>query len=473
MANYFLKMDRISPIGALYRKDPLLKRWVEIPEYYLLEKGLPSSSQSLSCRLDKIYPTIGLSETTSVSILQPITDQAASTYILQMLIEHSAYVPGHQLIHSLSLSSILSMEEELERLDKMGPWDKKNKLSRSSIERASATASMQRDTNTLNGKDHSTLEYLVAQSNILASHTEPLYSNSLISQHIIQNEIVQKNELAKYEASSDFRTLDQPVKSTRRAEPIELSDPNTPDGQSINSSSDKSSVSYSQQKQRSISGYPAKRQSTSSSMDKRRKLASDKDVLDKILAIQACTDTSYAVEQVVQLGLLESLSSFGVCIVDNYVVRLDEIARLSSYIQKCPVAIYCTAHSYNTAPFDMAMLEWITPSGVSPFGFVLEKFFSWLPRTSFVVDLPVAVLNSILCQEIQKRKSKIVSAIEEWARDIGTERGMSGFYKEVFQNEWSLLHEGVLSGVDFPKEYTRISQERKEHLSETEEGEIK
>lgn len=111
-------MHYTNPMGSVYKKDPILGRWVEIPEAYLVAQNELFQADSLSnfgfCHnLNKICPTIALGEYNSISVLGPIKDVEASLYVMDKLIENSAYVPGHILISYLDKSTVLEQAERL------------------------------------------------------------------------------------------------------------------------------------------------------------------------------------------------------------------------------------------------------------------------------------------------------------------------------------------------------------------------
>lgn len=353
-------MHYTSPLGAVYKKDPIIKKWTKVPEQYVAvgDRAVSeciSPNYLFSYRMDDILPTIALSGDSSISVLGPITCTEASMYIIGLLAENESYVPGHRLIRCLNKKVLIEQEAAL------------------------PTLSIRSNTST-----HST------------KRTKASYST--------KEEETQRYEIAR-----------------------------------------------------------------------------------RLYDIQNRTgDIQYVYEQIVLYDIHKYFSPLGLSVIEKHIVSKEEEHRLRAHIKKYPMTMYCKTNRYNRSPIDISKLDHpseeirhylsSTPVYKSLFRDTppIHELFHRTRGPSCIVDLPMPVIESIFSKERQARRHEIVSTIESYAKDIGTNREIDRFYHRLFKETGSMQYEGILLGIQYEDEYARIQQAHKDaSSSETEEGEIK
>ncbi|KAI5191754.1 hypothetical protein NEMIN01_1645 [Nematocida minor] len=218
---------------------------------------------------------------------------------------------------------------------------------------------------------------------------------------------------------------------------------------------------------------------------KKSKVQEDCDIVKKALEVQErLGDITYAYEQVSLLKLSQYLPMLDQMIFNSWVVSASEYKKLKNYLKTHPQTLYCTVNSLISPPVDISMFERPRTDEIRKYlgSSELYSTFYETPRSpdliwdasapGCLINLPILVIEEIINKTKKERRKKIISIVNEHAQDVGVQRNMCSFYREIFSKDRNIQYEGILLEISFEAEYKRLVEEQK-LLSETEEGEIK
>ncbi|KAH9385437.1 uncharacterized protein NEMAJ01_0333 [Nematocida major] len=211
--------------------------------------------------------------------------------------------------------------------------------------------------------------------------------------------------------------------------------------------------------------------------------------LERILQIQRrlarLGDHSYAHEEIARLKLARHLEEAGYTMHGKHVVKKKTYISFLQYVENHTRAAYCAIDAETHGPIDMARLRPVKGrKGAGPMksdrqqrdlcseGFCSVRAGWGAPLPNLRIDLPIAVVKSVLCKKRAERRKHVAAAIHEHARDVGSLGSMSSFYAGLFARHPEMQAELEYLEVDLRAEYARVQAEAA-LLSETEEGEIK